>query len=270
LFAADGGKIIIMTQKHTPAVNLAVAVYPSRSEQVGQSTVSQPEAARAQEAAFLPRLSFSRTDMPVLPFHNPSSPPLRQHPSEYDLSELSPRPADALLSSASSQSHRRNSSGNRSSSSSARYSEHASGEPEAIIVKARTAKDDSSPRDQDWIERFRIETRFRGDDTIEIHRHGQSTEVNVWKREDERIGYEYSSPSNLWLEKCPENGKLRVVKVIMKGANYGNNLKTTAATGSGSKADQAGYDRELKILALVRRVSLVKHFQSHFCTCGKN
>ncbi|OIW28143.1 hypothetical protein CONLIGDRAFT_619866 [Coniochaeta ligniaria NRRL 30616] len=72
------------------------------------------------KSSFLPRLSLSRGDAPVLPFHNPSSPPLRQKPSEYDLSELSPRPDDALLPSSPSQSYR------RSSSPSARYSDHAS------------------------------------------------------------------------------------------------------------------------------------------------
>ncbi|KAK4464355.1 hypothetical protein QBC42DRAFT_263578 [Cladorrhinum samala] len=55
------------------------------------------------KSSFLPRLSLSRNDGPGLPFHNPKrSPPIRKKTSEYDLSELSPRPSprpeDELLS----------------------------------------------------------------------------------------------------------------------------------------------------------------------------
>lgn len=78
------------------------------------------------KSSFLQRLSLSRNDSPMLPYHNQTSPPLRQHPSEYDLSELSPRPDDALLPFGQSSSHRRSSSDHRSSSPSARYSDHAS------------------------------------------------------------------------------------------------------------------------------------------------
>ncbi|KAK4166837.1 hypothetical protein QBC43DRAFT_231436 [Cladorrhinum sp. PSN259] len=46
----------------------------------------------SSKSSFLPRLSFSRGDNgPGLPFHNPTSPPIRKKPSEYDLSDLSPR-----------------------------------------------------------------------------------------------------------------------------------------------------------------------------------
>lgn len=80
------------------------------------------------KSSFLPRLSLSRGDASVLPFHSSSSPPLRRQPSEYGLSELSPRPDDALLlSTAAPQSRRTSSSsgGRRSPSPSARYSDHA-------------------------------------------------------------------------------------------------------------------------------------------------
>lgn len=51
--------------------------------------------AMAYKSSFLPRLSLSRDVPPLLPFHTSSgatNPPLRAKCSEYDLSELSPRP----------------------------------------------------------------------------------------------------------------------------------------------------------------------------------
>ncbi|KAJ9144015.1 Autophagy-related protein 28 [Coniochaeta hoffmannii] len=78
------------------------------------------------KSSFLPRLSLSGGDAPVLPFHNTSSPPPRRQPSEYDLSDLSPRPDDALLPSRASHGRRRSSSDRQSSSPSARYSDYAS------------------------------------------------------------------------------------------------------------------------------------------------
>ncbi|KAB5578153.1 hypothetical protein GE09DRAFT_542041 [Coniochaeta sp. 2T2.1] len=79
------------------------------------------------KSTFLPRLSLSRKDEHVLPFHNPSSPPLRRQLSEYDMSDLSPRPESVgLLSSDPSRPSYRSPSGRRSPSSSARYSDHAS------------------------------------------------------------------------------------------------------------------------------------------------
>ncbi|KAK3995236.1 hypothetical protein QBC44DRAFT_320712 [Cladorrhinum sp. PSN332] len=46
----------------------------------------------SSKSSFLPRLPFSGGDNgPGLPFHNPTSSPIRKKPSEYDLSELSPR-----------------------------------------------------------------------------------------------------------------------------------------------------------------------------------
>jgi len=50
----------------------------------------------ATRSSFLPRLSFSRNDSSLLPFHN-SQKPLRAKKSEYDLDELSPRAEDSLL-----------------------------------------------------------------------------------------------------------------------------------------------------------------------------
>ncbi|RKU40348.1 hypothetical protein DL546_000393 [Coniochaeta pulveracea] len=48
-------------------------------------------------SSYLPRLSFSRGDDPGLPFHNKTSPPIRNQPSEYALDELSPRPEDSVF-----------------------------------------------------------------------------------------------------------------------------------------------------------------------------
>lgn len=49
-------------------------------------------------SSFLSRFSLSRDDSPVLPLHTK---PLRHKPSEYDLEELSPRPSQSVLFSAS-------------------------------------------------------------------------------------------------------------------------------------------------------------------------
>ncbi|KAM7207936.1 hypothetical protein V8F20_001730 [Naviculisporaceae sp. PSN 640] len=51
----------------------------------------------SSKSSFLPRLTLSRGDGPILPFHNQSTPSIRKKPSEYDLSDLSPRPEDQLL-----------------------------------------------------------------------------------------------------------------------------------------------------------------------------
>ncbi|KAK0649284.1 hypothetical protein B0T16DRAFT_327336 [Cercophora newfieldiana] len=45
----------------------------------------------APNSSFLPRISLQRGDNPILPLHNQSG-SVRKKPSEYDLSELSPRP----------------------------------------------------------------------------------------------------------------------------------------------------------------------------------
>src|SRR4051812_42171253 len=50
----------------------------------------------ATKSSFLPRLSLSRNDSPLLPYHN-SQKPLRSKRSEYDLDDLSPRAEDSLL-----------------------------------------------------------------------------------------------------------------------------------------------------------------------------
>lgn len=49
----------------------------------------------SSKSAFLPRNPLQRDNNPVLPFHNPTTASVRKKPSEYDLSELSPRPDDA-------------------------------------------------------------------------------------------------------------------------------------------------------------------------------
>ncbi|KAK4236670.1 hypothetical protein C8A03DRAFT_16721 [Achaetomium macrosporum] len=76
-------------------------------------------------SSFLPRLGLSRGDGPILPLHR-TSPPIRRKSSEYDLSELSPRPHDGLLSSDPTNSRRMPVSSRRSSSPSARYSDRES------------------------------------------------------------------------------------------------------------------------------------------------
>lgn len=49
----------------------------------------------SSKSAFLPRNPLQRDNSPVLPFHNPTTASVRKKPSEYDLSDLSPRPDDA-------------------------------------------------------------------------------------------------------------------------------------------------------------------------------
>ena len=51
----------------------------------------------ASKSSYLPRLGFR--DGPILPLHSRTSPPIRKKPSEYDLSDLSPRSDDARLES---------------------------------------------------------------------------------------------------------------------------------------------------------------------------
>ena len=57
-----------------------------------------PSANMSAKSSFLPRLSLSRGDGPVLPLHRRTNSSVRRTPSEYDLSELSPRADDSLLS----------------------------------------------------------------------------------------------------------------------------------------------------------------------------
>ncbi|KAK3689448.1 hypothetical protein B0T22DRAFT_427751 [Podospora appendiculata] len=82
----------------------------------------------AAKSFHLPRLSFSRGgDAPILPFHNPASPPVHRKTSEYDMSDLSPRPEESLLSPSPPRTHKAYSPGHRSSSPpSAPYSDDAS------------------------------------------------------------------------------------------------------------------------------------------------
>ncbi|KAK4177795.1 hypothetical protein QBC36DRAFT_125106 [Triangularia setosa] len=60
-------------------------------------------------SSFLSRLSFSRSQSPDIPFHNPSSPTIRKKASEYDMDDLSPRLEDALLTSQTSRRRRQSS-----------------------------------------------------------------------------------------------------------------------------------------------------------------
>ncbi|KAK3317679.1 hypothetical protein B0T19DRAFT_295863 [Cercophora scortea] len=82
----------------------------------------------AAKSFHLPRLSFSRGgDAPILPFHNSSSPPIHRKTSEYDMSDLSPRPEESLLSPSPPRNHKAYTPGRRSSSPpSAPYSDNAS------------------------------------------------------------------------------------------------------------------------------------------------
>ncbi|KAK0625514.1 hypothetical protein B0T17DRAFT_461663, partial [Bombardia bombarda] len=83
----------------------------------------------AAKSSFLPRLSLSRGDAPILPFHNPTKAPIRRKPSEYNMSDLSPRSEEALLVSPSS--------GRRSPSPSAGFSDKASTAGSASKTKPR-------------------------------------------------------------------------------------------------------------------------------------
>ncbi|KAK4130602.1 hypothetical protein BT67DRAFT_490028 [Trichocladium antarcticum] len=68
------------------------------------------------KSSFLPRLS-SRGDGPILPMHSSTSASVRKKPSEYDLSDLSPRPENCLLSSEPTKARKSPSPGRRRSSS---------------------------------------------------------------------------------------------------------------------------------------------------------
>ncbi|KAK0714397.1 hypothetical protein B0T21DRAFT_70734 [Apiosordaria backusii] len=61
-------------------------------------------------SSFLPRLSFSRSEGPGIPFHNPISPTIRKKASEYDMTDLSPRPEDSLVTPETSRHGRQSSS----------------------------------------------------------------------------------------------------------------------------------------------------------------
>ncbi|KAL2144885.1 hypothetical protein VTI28DRAFT_8346 [Corynascus sepedonium] len=53
----------------------------------------------SSKSSYIPRFGISRGDGPILPLHNRRSPSIRKKPSEYDLSDLSPRSDDGFLSS---------------------------------------------------------------------------------------------------------------------------------------------------------------------------
>jgi pyruvate kinase len=75
--------------------------------------------------SFFPRLGLPG-NAPILPLHNRTSPPIRKKPSEYDMSDLSPRPADALLSTELANGREATYSPRRSPSPTIRYSDRAS------------------------------------------------------------------------------------------------------------------------------------------------
>ncbi|KAK3385723.1 hypothetical protein B0H63DRAFT_187138 [Podospora didyma] len=89
------------------------------------------------KSSFLPRLSFSRGDASVLPFHNQPSSPIRKKPSEYDLSDLSPRPENALLGGMSQHGQRNSSPGNRALSPSSDFVDNSSNTGSASKGKSR-------------------------------------------------------------------------------------------------------------------------------------
>ncbi|KAK3361931.1 hypothetical protein B0T24DRAFT_97880 [Lasiosphaeria ovina] len=87
------------------------------------------------KSSFLPR--FSRSDIPVLPFHNPPGSPIRKKPSEYDLSDLSPRPGEPLLTPKSPSQGPGSSSRYRSSSPSTGLSDNVSSAGSSSKMKPR-------------------------------------------------------------------------------------------------------------------------------------
>lgn len=80
----------------------------------------------AAKSSFLPRLSLSSDDGPLLPLFNAKRPSMRKKPSEYDLSEVSPRRDHALLSSEPMDGRNMAPFDRRSPSPTARYSDEAS------------------------------------------------------------------------------------------------------------------------------------------------
>ncbi|KAL2024941.1 hypothetical protein VTK56DRAFT_3640 [Thermocarpiscus australiensis] len=77
------------------------------------------------KSSLFPRLQLPSGDGPILPLHNPKS-PVRKKPSEYDLSELSPRPDDQLLAPETMNSRKRPPYGSRSPSPSTGFSDRSS------------------------------------------------------------------------------------------------------------------------------------------------
>jgi hypothetical protein len=66
------------------------------------------------------------------------------------------------------------------------------------------------------IERFRIKTEFKPDQTIEIRGHNQAEERIIWTR-DKDLGYDFSA--EVWLERALEKDQTRAVKRVRKSTN---------------------------------------------------
>jgi hypothetical protein len=112
------------------------------------------------------------------------------------------------------------------------------------------SRNEDSKSDSKWLEDFKIETRFEGENTIEIPRRGKGSGEIVWKWEA-KLGY--GLQTNVWLEKSPKAGSLRVVKAIEK-------VVDDAGTADGPLKDaarQVDYRRELKALALLCEVRVI-------------
>ncbi|KAK4107743.1 hypothetical protein N656DRAFT_719453 [Canariomyces notabilis] len=80
----------------------------------------------AARSPFLPRLSLPRGDAPLLPLYNTTNPSIRKKPSEYDLTELSPRFDDGHTAPEPMNSLKPARFGRRSPSPPARFSDEAS------------------------------------------------------------------------------------------------------------------------------------------------
>jgi len=106
-----------------------------------KNTLTTKSHAMASNSAFLPRLSLKRGDNPILPLHNQSG-SVRRKPSEYDLSELSPRPDNVYPREFPG---RRPSSSRRDSSPSATYSDKASTAGSSSKMKPPRALFDGPP-----------------------------------------------------------------------------------------------------------------------------
>jgi hypothetical protein len=74
----------------------------------------------------------------------------------------------------------------------------------------------ATPSITDSIERFRIETEFKLDQTIEVRRHNQAEERITWTRHKD-LGYEFSA--EVWLERALEKDQTRAVKRVRTSTN---------------------------------------------------
>ncbi|KAL2194985.1 pyruvate kinase [Corynascus similis CBS 632.67] len=87
--------------------------------------VKADKAGMSSKSSYLPRFGISRGDGPILPLHNRRSPSIRKKPSEYDLSDLSPRSDDGFLSSLPENDRGNTHSFRENSSPSSRHSDRA-------------------------------------------------------------------------------------------------------------------------------------------------